>query len=149
EVVRVDRSFKLPPRELVDRSLGILKGCLARRPATNPVVRFKEQFLKDVEWLKGEGLALYHAYAFATIRQCGADFELASQYVRWLEKHGETGLEKAGTELDNISAHCKALILKTARAVNAKKAVDFAPMLDAMAASWDAGMAELDGKYRV
>jgi len=94
-----------------------------------------------------EGLALYHAYAFATIRQCGANFELAATYLRWLEEHGEAGLTEAAAEFENISSSCKALILKTARAVNSKRAVDFAPMLDAMAASWDTGMAALAARY--
>ena len=148
EVVRVDRAVKLPPAELVKRSTAILRECLGRRPTTNPVTRFKEQFVKDVEWLKGEGLALYHAYAFATIRQCGANFELASNYVKWLEQHGETGISQAAVDFETISSSAKAMILKTARAVNSKKVVDFAPMLDGMAASWDSAMAILDAKYR-
>jgi hypothetical protein len=147
EFVRIDRIQRHEPKELARRSIEILRGCLARRPATNPVARWKPQFIQDVAWLQGSGLALYHAYAFATIRQCGANFELASQYVKWLGEHGETGLERAVTELENLSSSAKALILKTARAVNAKKQVDFAPILDGMSASWDVAMETLVGKY--
>jgi hypothetical protein len=101
-----------------------------------------------VEWLKNEGLPLYHGYAFASLRQCGASFELGALYLRWLEEHGETGLGHAAEELESISSSAKALILKTARAVNTKKPVDFAPILDGMAASWDKAMGVLVARYR-
>jgi hypothetical protein len=149
EIVRVDRAVKLPPKELAARSIEILRGTLARRPAGNPITKWKPRFTTDVTWLQTEGLALYHAYAFATIRQCGASFELAANYVKWLGEHGESGIERAATEFENISSLAKSCILKTARAVNAKKTVDFAPMLDAMAASWDAGIETLATRYKI
>ena len=37
-------------------------------------------------------------------------------------------------------------MLKTARAVNAKKEVDFSPLLGDMAAAWDRGMDSLKGR---
>ena len=147
EFARIDRVQRLEPRALAARSVGLLRTHLARRPAENPVARFKPRFVSDVEWLKNEGLPLYHGYAFASLRQCGASFELGALYLRWLEEHGETGLGRAAEELDRISSSAKALILKTARAVNTKKPVDFAPILDGMAASWDAAMGVLVARY--
>jgi hypothetical protein len=149
EVARFDRSIVLPQAELVARSKTILRECLARRPQKNPIERFKGRFVEDIEQLKREGIARYHAYAFATIRQIGAGFELASNYVRWLEANGEPAIGTAAADLEAISSNAKSLILKGARAVGANKAVDFSPMLDAMSASWDRAMSTLDERFRL
>ena len=147
ELVRTKRVKPLEPRTLVQRSIAILKKHLARRPETNPIPAFARDFKKDVEKLKGEGLAAYHTYAFATIRQLGAAFEFGALYLRWLEKNGETDLETAAKAFDSISATAKSLILKTARAVGAKKDVDLSGMLSEIEAQWDAGMTHLVKRY--
>ena len=85
---------------------------------------------------------------FATLRQLGATFELAALYLEWLGAHGEKELETAHFAFQDISSGAKALVLKAARAVNAKKSVDFAPMLDDMTVAWDVGMDCLKGRYR-
>jgi hypothetical protein len=147
EVVRFDRSFVLPQAELAARSKTILRETIARRPVKNPFERFKGRFVEDVEQLKREGIARYHAYAFATIRQIGAGYELGANYLQWLGAAGEPGLESAATELETISSTAKSLILKGARAVGANKSVDFAPMLDTMSTSWDRAMRVLDERF--
>jgi hypothetical protein len=147
EFMRVDRVERVPAPELAKRSIAILRRELSHRPATNPLTAFKHAFVKDVERLKGEGLAPYHQYAFATIRQCGSAFELASLYTKWLEQNGEAGLDKVAADFDQISASAKAMILKTARAVGAKKAVDFAPILESMEASWESAMHTLVARF--
>jgi hypothetical protein len=131
------------------RSTALLRKHLARRPSDNPVSRFAAQFREDVERLKGEGLAAYHIYAFATIRQLGAAFEFASFYLRWLARNGEAGLDDAAADFAAISDTSKSLILKTARAVGAKKAVDLAPMLAEIEARWAGGVGSLARRYGV
>lgn len=147
EYARVDRLLRLPPKELTQISVEVLKSHLARLPAGNPIERFAVQFPKDVAWLQAEGLPLYHGYAFATLRQLGANFELAAAYLEWLAAQGEEGLGDAQKAFAEISSGAKALVLKTARAVNAKKVVDFAPILSEMAAAWEAGMRGLKTRY--
>jgi len=149
EFVRTSRVERLEPRELVSRSTALLRKHLSRRPSDNPVTRFAAQFREDVERLKGEGLAAYHIYAFATIRQLGAAFEFASFYMRWLAKNGETGLDEAAENFGAISDTSKSLILKTARAVGAKKAVDLGPMLTEIETRWAAGIGGLARRYGV
>ena len=149
EFVRTSRVQRLEGRELVARSTALLAKHLSRRPDTNPISRFATQFLADVERLKQEGLAAYHTYAFATIRQLGAAFEFAALYLRWLERHGESGLEESAADFAAISDTSKSLILKAARAVGAKKAVDLAPMVADIAARWDSGIGKLARRYGV
>lgn len=149
EFVRTERVERLEPRELAVRSVALLRKQLGLLPKGNPVTRFAETFREDVERLKGEGLNAYHVYAFATIRQLGAAFELGALYLRWLSGHGEAGLDECAADLSAISDASKSLILKTARAVGAKKAVDLAPMLADIETRWAQGTQRLARRYGV
>jgi hypothetical protein len=149
EFVRTARVQRLEGRELLARSTALLKKHLERRPSDNPISRFAAQFRQDVERLKGEGLPSYHVYAFATIRQLGAAFEFASFYLRWLLSQGESGLEACVADFAAISDTSKSLILKTARAVGAKKPVDLGPMLAEIESRWAAGVSGLARHYGV
>jgi hypothetical protein len=140
EFVRLDRIQRRPMPDLVAASVALLGVHLKRRPSDNPVRRFAARFPSDVEWLKQAGLATYHAYAFASLRQLGASFEFGAAYLRWLEQNGVDGLGGAAAECESISSTAKALILKVARAVNSKRPQDFTEMLSGMEASWDRAM---------
>jgi hypothetical protein len=90
--------------------------------------------------MQSEGLLAYHGYAFAALRQLGAGFELASLYLAWLGARGVLELDAPARDLMSISSTAKALVLKTARAVNAKKATDFVPMLVELEMSYASAM---------
>jgi hypothetical protein len=147
ELVRIDRRKHLAPQALLIASLGVLRKHLARVPQTNPVVRFADRFSVDLAWMQSEGLAAYHAWAFATLRQLGAAFELGAFYVRWLTTLGETGLEPSAAAFESISSTAKTLVLKTARAVNTRKPFDATGMLGDAARVWDTGMHLLVERY--
>lgn len=147
EFARIDRIERLPLTALVNASVEVLRRHLMRRPRHNPIRRFASQFPGDVTWLQNEGLPLYHAYAFASLRQLGANFELASIYLEWLIANGQEGLSPAQKAFGDVSSGAKAMVLKTARAVHAKRTVDFGPMLEEMATAWDAGMECLLQRY--
>jgi hypothetical protein len=147
EFVRTARVEHVGGPELVARSVALLRKHLGRRPVDSPIARFGAQFRADVERLKGEGLAAYHLYAFSTIRQLGAAFEFGERYLRWLGSHGESGLADCAASFASVSDASKSLILKAARAVGAKKDVDFGPSLDAIEAGWSGGMRHLVALY--
>ena len=69
--------------------------------------------------------------------------DLAGCYLRWLTERGEPGLLAAAEHLDSIGKTAKTLILKAARAVNAKRPLDAAAMMAQMESSWDAAMKDL------
>jgi hypothetical protein len=145
EFVKRDHQQQLAPTELLAISLRLAAEHYKKRPAQNPIKIYRPQLERDVAWLFGEGLATYHVYAFSTLRQLGANFELAARYVRWLGEQagpGQTvsGIEAAAEPFDLISSSAKALILKLARAVNGKKAPDLS-IFDAMEGAWEQGMA--------
>jgi hypothetical protein len=93
--------------------------------------------------LRAGGLPRYHAWAFASVRQAGAAFELAAAHLRWHAQFGRPDLEPAAECFDAIAQGNKALILKAARAVNSGRPLDTAPICAELAHSWDRGMALL------
>jgi hypothetical protein len=94
EIVRLDRVRRASRSSLATRSAEMLTRHLQRRPETNPIGRFKARFGQDLAAFASDGLA-YHAYAFATLRQLGASFELTSLYLKWLDC--SIGCRTAGT----------------------------------------------------
>jgi hypothetical protein len=137
ETVRTDRVVRRGPDELRAMSRDLLHAHLGRRPADNPIARFGERFARDLPVITEQGLAYYHAWAFSTTRQLGAAFELAAQYVRWLE---DEALAPAAESFDEISSVAKTFILKAARSVNARRPLDGGPMFAQMAGAWQRGM---------
>ncbi|MFT3698976.1 MAG: DUF1839 family protein [Kofleriaceae bacterium] len=138
ETVATDRVVKRSDGELKELSIAMLRRHLARRPKDNPVARFAARFERDLPELQAKGLAYYHAYAFATVRQLGASAEVMAMYLAWLDAAKFDGAIAAYTEL---SGAAKSFILKAARAVNSKKpfAPDFVPWI----AAYDRAIANL------
>lgn len=143
EIAKVDRAENVRPDELARRAVALTRTHLARRPAKNPIAQQRAQIARDLEWLKQEPLETFHLYAFATVRQAGACFALTASYLRWLEAHGELGLEPAATAFDTISTTAKTVQFKLARVANLKRDVDVTPLLETMERAWDEGMSRL------
>lgn len=144
ELVRIDRMALPNAESLARQSWSLVQRHLARRPATNPVRRFGERFTQELPHLQSLGLSHYHAWAFATIRQAGAAFDLTAGHLRWLTRLGYPGLQEAAVAFDSIAQGQKALILKVARAVNSGRALDATPQFAEMADAWDRGMELLE-----
>jgi hypothetical protein len=127
-----------PPRNgaLIGRSLEILRGHIGRIPRANPFNRFKARFERDLDWLMQSDIERFHAYSFATLRQYGACYELASTYLRWLGAEGIAGTEAPAEELLGIAENAKALQFQLARSMARKRSLDLSP-LDEMARQWE------------
>jgi hypothetical protein len=149
ELVRTARLVRLPSNILLARSIELMKKHLRRRPIENPGVRFAERLGEDLQRLRRDGLPAYHLYAFATIRQLGAAFELGARYLRWLAQQGEGGLDECVAAFEAISEASKALVLKTARAVGTTKETDLRPLLSTIERCWASGTTDLARRYGV
>jgi len=148
ELVKIDSVVARTEIQLKAMSLALLVKHLRRRPRSNPFVRFRTRFERDLPWLQAQGLDHYHAWAFAATRQAGAAFELASQCLHWLATGDDArgaALHEAGQSFDELSSLTKAFILKGARLVMNRKPFGDGAMFDDMAQSWDRGMSTLDG----
>lgn len=138
EFIRIDRTLVRPVEDLRARSKMLLAKHLARRPADNPIRRFATRFTTDLPDLQARGLAHYHAWAFATVRQLGAAAELLARHLAWAG-----GSPVAIAAYDLVSQGAKAFILKAARAVNSKKPFDPSATFEEWAVAWDSAIATL------
>ncbi|HSV69334.1 MAG TPA: DUF1839 family protein [Methylibium sp.] len=144
ETIRLDRLQRRSPDALARQALALLGRHAAWRPADNPVRRFAARIGSELPVLQRQGLPVYHAWAFATIRQLGAAFELAALHLDWLAAQGHTGFDTPAAPFRQIAADAKTLILKAARAVNAGRPLDADALLGQMACAWDDGFQRLD-----
>jgi hypothetical protein len=137
ELVRFDAGPCLQGAELREAARVLLRRHLARRPSSNPFVRFAAHLEHDLPRLLEGDAADYHAYAFATVRMAGSAFELAASQAQWLL--GERA-DPAVAALLRIVEGCKALSFKLAR----RRAFEPEPALSSPAAAWDEAMELLD-----
>lgn len=141
ETIRVDRMVRRPADALARLSLHYLARHVERRAAANPLRRFAERWSAELPLLQARGLAHYHSWAFATLRQLGAAFELSACQLQWLQAHGgPAALAPAAEAFLLIGNTAKTLILKGARAVTTGKPLDATALLGEMAAAWERGM---------
>lgn len=142
ELVRIDKAVKRQPQALAALASPILRQYLDWAPTDNPIERFAQRFAQELPVMHERGLPYYHAWAFSTVRQLGASFELAAAHLSWLdEAEAQPGRLSAPVEHFNlISQSCKTLILKLARAVNARRTLDPQEVFGPMASAWSEGM---------
>lgn len=147
EFMRVDQVIRRSTQELVVMSRELWKRHLARRPTDNPVRRFQERFERDLPGIQERGLPYYHAWAFGTVRQLGAAFELAALNLQWLAANGEQRLEAAIEAFVKLSNANKTFILKGARATNSRRPFDASAIFGEMADAWVRGMEVLEARW--
>lgn len=133
ELVRIDGLRLLPETELKSRSAELLAKHADEMPNDNPIERFAARFARDLPMLQDQGLAHYHAWAFATVRQLGAAAELSALHLRWLDAQRHAS---AADAWDRINQGAKTFILKAARAVNSRRALDASQYFDDWAQAW-------------
>jgi hypothetical protein len=150
EIVKLDGLVPRTDAEVTTRALSLARQYIARRPLRNPIALHRDRFAADLAWLRSsETPGLFHQYAFATFRQAGSCFEVASSFLQWLDSRGEQGLTGPIAQFDEISKTAKAMQFKLARAVQLKRDVDFAGAFDSMVGAWDSAMSQLVSRYGV
>jgi hypothetical protein len=144
ELVRHDRAIVRPPEQLRASASELLRKHLAWRAGDNPIPRFRARFEQDLPAIAQLGMEHYHAWVFGTLRQLGAASELSAAFLRWLGSSAPH--QTTAAAFSDISAVSKSLLLKIARAVNAKRALDASSSFDQLGKAWDratSGLSEL------
>jgi Domain of unknown function (DUF1839) len=137
ELVKLERRRDRNARDLRRIAGGLLARHVARLPERNPAAAFAEQLADDLGRLAGDADA-YHAYAFATLRQCGAAWSLLAEFLAWLGSPGHVA-DHAG----HLADTARVLILKLARAARSGRPLDAAENLADLITAWDALAADL------
>ncbi len=127
-----------------DVATSLLRENFARRPRHNPIRAFAEVFPAQVEAIAERPFGYFHKYAFNTLRQFGANFELLASHLAWLSPEGDY-VEEIEHAL-KISESAKSVQFQLARAITRKKFEPLATALDPAAEAWDRLMAGLGDK---
>jgi hypothetical protein len=147
ELVRLDDVRRPEGDELTALAVALADEHIGRRSLTNPFSRFRKRFEDDLAWLREQDIAIFHQYAFANLRQCGACAELAAEFLRWLDARGVPDLGAAAEPMLAIATTCKTVQFKLAR-MAAGRTVDIGPLLDELEQSWEAVDAVLAQRHR-
>jgi hypothetical protein len=110
---------------LVDRSIELMRGHLARRPKANPIGAWREALPRHLETLAARDMDYFHLYAFNLPRQLGANFEMLGTYLDWLG-----GSDESAMAARRIAEGAKAVQFQLARMASRR--------------SFDAGRLELE-----
>ena len=103
--------------ETVAAALSLLVRHVRRRPQTNPLIGFRAAVEAQGAALKDRPTEAFHHYAFNTLRQLGANFELFGSHLAWLAAEGLDGLEEAQAAADSIAEAAKVAQIVMARSV--------------------------------
>jgi len=127
-------------KEMRETAWKLLRQHYVRRPAGNPIRAFAKVFPVQVQRVAERDFGFFHKYAFNTLRQVGANFELLASHLDWL--NGRTFAEAREQAL-KISEVAKSTQFQLARAVTRKKFEPLATALDPAVEAWDVLMDDL------
>ncbi len=129
--------------ELREEALSLAAWHYGRRPFDNPIRTFGEGFAERAEKVAERPFGFFHKYAFNTLRQAGANFELAGSYLEWLGPE----FAEAVPHAMKISEVMKSAQFQLARAVSRGKFEKLNGVIDPSADAWDAMMEILGQKF--
>jgi hypothetical protein len=144
ELIRFDAGQRLAGDDLRQAATESLRRELAYKPARNPWTAFGHRLRADLPCLLAGDDAAYHAYAFATVRQCGAAFEAAKSFVEFISTPPSEHASVAIQALDRQVNGAKSLLFKLAR----RRPFDPAPVIEQLGSDWNTAMRALDSISR-
>ena len=124
---------------LTAAAMALLEWHCMRAPRENPFPRFKARMAADLPWLMEGDLERFHAYSFATLRQFGACYELASTFLAWLARRGIDAAAAPAASLRQLSEESKAMQFQLARSMARRKPLELEP-IDRMGQLWQGAM---------
>jgi hypothetical protein len=110
-------------------AISILQDYRDQVPEASPIVAFRRGLERHCDGL-AEGTIDFDAYAFNTVRQLGANFELMASHFDWLTKSGLIDLAAPSASARRISTLSKTLLFQLARLASRRKTRDFNVILD-------------------
>jgi hypothetical protein len=127
-------------RTIRENAWRLLRHHFARRPENNPIRAFSTVFPAQVTQLAERDFGFFHKYAFNTLRQFGANFELLASHLAWLNHAAFAEPERQAIRIAEIA---KSTQFQLARAVTRKRFEPLLAVLEPAAEAWDLLMADL------
>lgn len=104
-------------RDIPAEALRLLRHHWRFRPRQNPVEAFRFRFQSDATNIAARGPDFFHAYAFNTLRQLGANFGLLAEHLDWLGGACALDFAPAIVQARAIETGAKSFQFQLARAV--------------------------------
>ncbi len=121
---------------------------LARRPRQNPIAAFRARIVEQAQVAARRAPCYFHLYAFNTVRQLGANFELLGSHLVWLGQQGERGLDDEIKACKRLSAGAKAFQFQLARAFARKRFNDLVSQITPLVDAYDEAIGGLADLYQ-
>ena len=109
---------------------------IGERPTANPVAAFRTRIDEQAYTVAGKAADFFHLYAFNTLRQLGANFELLASHLDWLAE-GTAVYDEAVGACRALSSGAKSFQFQLARAVARRRFDGLAALLDPLVARYD------------
>jgi len=137
-----------PAQDQRAMSRTLLAQHLRRRPSQNPFTAWGDVIGADIGRLIGRPPAWFHTYAFSTLRQAGANFELLASHLAWLqEQDGDPALERARLAAEAIAGGTKMMQFQFARASARGKVPDVSEAIRQLATDYDIALDSLTNGF--
>jgi len=108
------------PARVAETAHRLLIRHVARRPESNPIVAFRAVATAQAEALSERPLEAFHPYAFNTLRQLGANFELLGSHLVWLAQ-SVCGLDDASQAAFRIAEGAKVAQFQLLRCIKQRR----------------------------
>ena len=133
-----------------DCARSLLARHLARKPARNPISAFGARLPDLIDRVAAHEPEFFHKFAFNSLRQLGANFELMASGLAWIGEPGEFAGEIEACRA--LSGSAKAFQFLLARAIVRRKAVGLDGSLATMTEAYERlfdGLARRDRALRL
>lgn len=118
EIAKRDPARDKPDAEaLAGIAARLLPRHLAQGMRHDPVAAFADSVAAELALLRGAGAEAFHAWAFATLRQLGAAFELLGLHAAWLGAQTGRDVAQATALCAAVAEGAKTLQFRAARLV--------------------------------
>jgi hypothetical protein len=134
-VKRVHDAFTGTP--LAEASSDLLCAHLLRRPANNPIARWRAAFPEHVDTMLERGASYASLYAHNVMRQLGSNFELLAHYLQWMREQGFDIPLQTHTSARKLASEAMAMQCRLARAVTRGKHDHCDACFDVMEEAYD------------
>jgi hypothetical protein len=146
QIVKLERIAQRTADERRQIAVALARFHATRIPASNPVRRFGQALRTHGAWLAGGDAEHYQRWAFATLQQCGAAFELSADVCAWLREAGEP-IDAAIAPLRAVSHSARMLHQRLVRVSQSGRMPEVSQTVEDMARSWDDAMAVIRPLY--
>ncbi len=137
EMVRLPAK-KPDPARVAETAHKLLIRHVRRRPESNPIADFRVVASAQAEALSERPLEAFHPYAFNTLRQLGANFELLASNLSWLAREEVGCIDNAAASALNIAEGAKVAQFQLLRGIKQRRFDRLDAALATLADEYDA-----------